>query len=79
MLRIFKILSLLGNALLMVAALGITVSMFALRPNSARVDAEEYLVLSDYIRQGLTGESHSLGSTEGIVVIEGQTMGSQNL
>lgn len=46
-----------------------------LRPNSARADAEQYLVFSDYLSQGLTGESHSLGDRAGMVVIDGSTRG----
>jgi hypothetical protein len=49
--------------------------LVALRPNSARADEEQYLVLSDYLSQGLTGESHSLGDRAGIVVIDGSTRG----
>jgi hypothetical protein len=49
--------------------------LVALRPNSAREDAEQYLVLSDYLSQGLTGESHSLGDRAGMVVIDGSTRG----
>lgn len=46
-----------------------------LRPNSAREDAEQYLVLSDYLSQGLTGDSHSLGDRAGMAVIDGSTRG----
>ncbi len=47
----------------------------ALQPNSGRANSEQYRVFSDYLEQGLTGESHSLGSREGLVVIDGCTMG----
>lgn len=46
-----------------------------LRPNSAREDEEQYLVFSDYLSQGLTGESHSLGDRAGMVVIDGSSRG----
>jgi len=49
--------------------------LVALRPNSARADEEQYLVLSDYLSQGLTGESHSLGDRAGMVVIDSSTIG----
>lgn len=49
--------------------------IFVLRPDSARADAEQYLVISDYLTQGLTGESHSLGDRAGMVVIDGSTRG----
>jgi hypothetical protein len=46
---------------------------FCVRPEPVRADAEQYRVFSDYLTAGLTGESHSLGSREGIVVILGKT------
>ena len=46
-----------------------------LQPDPARADIEQYLVFSDYLVQGLTGESHSLGSRDGTIVIEENTRG----
>jgi hypothetical protein len=47
----------------------------ALQPNFGRANSEQYRVFSDYLEQGLTGESHSLGSREGLIVIDGCTKG----
>ena len=59
-------------------ALGLTVvALFAthlvLRPNPGLAASEEYRVLSAYIEPNLTGESHDLGSRNGLVVIDGRT------
>lgn len=48
-----------------------------LRPNPERADAEQYAVLSAYIEPGLTGDSHDLGSHNGMVVIAEDTTFSQ--
>jgi hypothetical protein len=40
----------------------------ALRPNPKLAASEEYRVLSAYIEPSLTGESHDLGSRDGLVV-----------
>jgi len=45
----------------------------ALRPSPRAADAEQYAVLSAYIEPGLTGDSHDLGSREGLVVIAANT------
>ena len=69
----------LRQLVLMVAATAALALAFAIavylygRPNPARVDAEQYQVLSDYISPGLTGDSHDLGSRSGLVVILGRT------
>jgi hypothetical protein len=60
------------------AALGISLVLFlilyfSIRPNSDRANAEQYFVYSDYLAQGLSGESHSLGTREGIIVIYART------
>lgn len=46
---------------------------FSIRPISDRANAEEYRVYSDYLAQGLSGESHSLGARDGIIVIYAKT------
>ena len=45
----------------------------SIRPAPDRMSAEQYRVYSDYLTPGLTGESHSLGTRDGIVVIYGRT------
>ena len=45
----------------------------ALRPNPGLAASEQYVVLSVYIEPNLTGESHDLGSRNGLVVIDGRT------
>jgi hypothetical protein len=45
----------------------------ALRPSPNLVDAEQYAVLSAYVEPNLTGDSHDLGSREGVVVIAAKT------
>jgi hypothetical protein len=45
----------------------------ALRANPELAASEEYRVLSAYIEPNLTGESHDLGSRDGLVVIDGRT------
>jgi hypothetical protein len=49
--------------------------VFVSGPNSTQANAEQYRVLSDYLAQGLTGESHGLGGHDGTVVIERETTG----
>ncbi len=62
-------------ACLALVLLAIPVVVIVLRAESARADAEQYRVFSDYLEQGLTGESHSLGSRRGLVVIDGSSRG----
>jgi hypothetical protein len=45
----------------------------SIRPDSDRASAEQYRVFSDYLTAGLTGESHSLGTRDGIIVIYART------
>jgi hypothetical protein len=45
----------------------------ALRPNPKLAASEQYDVLSAYIEPNLTDESHDLGSSNGLVVIDGRT------
>jgi hypothetical protein len=49
----------------------------SLRANPEAAEAEQYAVLSAYIETGLTGYSHDLGSTNGLVVIAARTTFSQ--
>jgi hypothetical protein len=49
---------------------------FSIRPNPVQADLEQYRVLSAYLKPGLTGESHSLGARNGVVVILERTTGS---
>src|SRR5260370_672264 len=42
---------------------------FTFRPNPGRARLEQYAVYSTYIEEGLTGDSHSLGSRRGTVLI----------
>jgi hypothetical protein len=62
--------------LLIAFGLGV-VALFAahlvLRPNPRLAASEQYHVLSAYIEPNLTGESHDLGSSNGLVVIDGRT------
>jgi hypothetical protein len=51
----------------------------ALRPNPKFAASEQYQVLSAYIEPSLTGESHDLGSSNGLVVIDGRTTFSEPL
>jgi hypothetical protein len=51
----------------------------ALRPNPELAASEQYNVLSAYIEPNLTGESHDLGSRNGLVVIDGRTTFSEPL
>ena len=51
----------------------------ALRPNPQLAASEQYRVLSAYIEPNLTGESHDLGSSNGLVVIDGRTTFSEPL
>jgi hypothetical protein len=44
-----------------------------LRPNADRADSEPYVVYSEYIEPRLTGESHDLGSRDGITLIHRNT------
>jgi hypothetical protein len=60
-----------------VALLAMVVVHLALRPNQDLADAEQYAVLSAYIEPKLTGDSHDLGSREGMVVIAARTTFSQ--
>lgn len=59
------------------AFLAVLVVHLILRPNPDLADAEQYAVLSAYIEPNLTGESHDLGSREGVVVIAANTTFSQ--
>jgi hypothetical protein len=60
-----------------VAAITVLVVHLILRPNPDIADAEQYAVLSAYLEPNLTGESHDLGSREGLVVIAARTNFSQ--
>jgi hypothetical protein len=51
----------------------------ALSPNASRADAEQYAVYSAYIEPHLTGESHDLGSRDGLVLIHVNTIFSNQL
>jgi len=51
----------------------------ALRPNSKLAASEQYHVLSAYLEPNLRGESHDLGSSSELVVIEGRTTFSEPL
>ncbi len=51
---------------LFVAAIGFYLAFF---PDRSATDSEQYSVISAYIRHELTGESHSLGSPNGTVLI----------
>ena len=51
----------------------------ALRPNPKLAASEQYHVLSAYIEPNLTGESHDLGSRNGLLVIDGRTTFSEPL
>jgi hypothetical protein len=51
----------------------------ALRPNSHNADAEQYAALSAYIEPNLTGDSHDLGSPEGVILIAARTKFSQSV
>jgi hypothetical protein len=62
-------------ACLALLLLVILVLVIVFRAESPRADAEQYRVFSDYLEQGLTGESHSLGSRPGLVVIDGSSRG----
>jgi hypothetical protein len=58
-------------------ALGLSVvalfgTHLVLRPNPELAASEEYRVLSAYIEPNLTGESHDLGSRNGLTVIDGR-------
>ena len=57
--------------------LSVLVVHLSLRPNRGVAEAEQYAVLSAYIEPGLTGYSHDLGSTKGLVVIAATTTFSQ--
>jgi hypothetical protein len=62
--------------LLIALSLGVVALLgthIALRPNPDLAASEEYRVLSAYIEPNLTGESHDLGSRDGLVVIDGRT------
>jgi hypothetical protein len=65
---------LLSVTLAFLAVLG---AHLALRPNQQSADAEQYKVLSAYVRPGLTGEAHDLGSSTGHIVIAARTTFSQ--
>lgn len=57
-------------ARLMFILVGISFALYLYeRPNSSRAEAEQYDAYSAYLEPGLTGESHSLGSCEGLIVI----------
>ena len=51
----------------------------ALRRNPQLAASQQYHVLSAYIEPNLTGESHDLGSSNGLVVIDGRTTFSEPL
>jgi hypothetical protein len=70
-----RILALRCLSILIVIFLTFLAVIFVLRPDSARADAEQYLVFSDYLTLGLSGESHSLGDRAGMVVIDGSARG----
>src|SRR5690348_1624327 len=62
-----------------VAVCAVLVADLALRPNPDAADTEEYAALSAYIERGLTGYSHDLGSSKGLVVIAARTTFSQTM
>jgi hypothetical protein len=74
--RLFRIVRWLLNALA-VAVLAVLATHLVLRPNRDIADVEQYAVLSAYIEPNLTGDSHDLGSHNGLVVIAGRTTFSQ--
>ena len=51
----------------------------AVRPNPELAASEQYHVLSAYIEPNLSGESHDLGSRNGLVVIDGRALFSEQL
>jgi hypothetical protein len=59
--------------------IGLFAAHLALRPNPKIAASEQYNVLSAYIEPNLTGESHDLGSSNGLVVIDGRTTFSRPL
>jgi hypothetical protein len=54
-------------------ALAAAVSYWLWLPSAKVRQRESYAAMSAYLNSGLTGESHSLGSTKGLVVIYGFT------
>ena len=56
-----------------VCVAGLLIVYFYCSPSSSRARSEQYAVYSAYIDAGLTGESHSLGSTRGVTVILNET------
>ena len=59
--------------------IGLIAAHLALRPNPKIAASEQYNVLSAYIEPNLTGESHDLGSSNGLVVIDRRTTFSRPL
>ena len=60
-------------------AVGATVAVLllahlVLRPSAERADSEQYIVYSAYIEPNLTGDSHDLGSPNGLIVIHRNTI-----
>lgn len=60
-----------------VVVISLLVVHLSMRPNPVAADTEQYAVLSAYIEPGLTGYSHDLGSSKGLVVIAARTTFSQ--
>jgi len=52
----------------------LSLAHLVLRPNTDRADSEQYVVYSAYIEPNLTGDSHDLGSRNGLIVIHGSTI-----
>lgn len=51
----------------------LSLTHLVLRPSADRADSEQYVVYSEYIEPRLTGESHDLGSRNGIILIHRNT------
>lgn len=67
--RLVGVLAILTLSLLFV---GFALYLYG-RPNPSLAENENYAVYSAYITQGLTGDSHDLGSRDGLVVIRERT------
>jgi hypothetical protein len=56
------------------AALFVAVAAYwAWLPSTSKMDRESYAAMSAYIAGGLTGDSHDLGSVNGLVILYGRT------
>ena len=71
-----KLLLGLGGVIAALAALR-AIWIFAMQQISAEEDRERYAAYSAWIREGLTGESHSLGSAEGVVAMVRKPQGAR--